>query len=289
MKLSERTLRELAQIISGGSGVSPPRDNRELIEFFPIEHEGEDEYDLYGEDLPDPVNYAFDKLKEANGTKRMKDIINRAFDFWHKDFDPEIAGRKFNKYLKNDGYVVVGKRYSGSMCGDKYVPGPSYLGVRSIHKGVIDSKKLESMGDEHVLERILKVRERIDNGDFQGAITISYTLVEGFLKLLLEKTETPHSKDKGDIRSLYQALRVPLKLDPASDQINGPLKTILDGFQKIIHGLRETSNKAGDRHSPTYNPAERHAELIVNAAFSLCNYLAASYENWEKSSKNKSI
>jgi hypothetical protein len=53
---------------------------------------------------------------------------------------------------------------------------------------------------------------------------------------------------------------------------------ILDGLQKQSGGLFELANKANDRHARRDNPAKHHAKLVVNAAFTLCEFLLESYE-----------
>ena len=56
------------------------------------------------------------------------------------------------------------------------------------------------------------------------------------------------------------------------------LKTVLDGFQKLVSGLYAAANKASDRHDRRYHPAPHHAKLVVSAAFVLGDFL---YETWE--------
>jgi len=96
------------------------------------------------------------------------------------------------------------------------------------------------------------------------------------LKLILREAGVAFKETEGDIRSLYKIARGPLNLNPGGESIASPLKPILDGFQKLISGLFEISNKASDRHARRYNPAAHHAKLAVNAAFTLCEFLIES-------------
>ena len=96
------------------------------------------------------------------------------------------------------------------------------------------------------------------------------------LKLILREAGVAFNKNEGDIRALYKLVREPLNLNPAGEGIATPLKPILDGFQKLLSGLYEISNKASDRHARRYNPAAHHAKLAVNAAFALCEFLVES-------------
>ena len=84
--------------------------------------------------------------------------------------------------------------------------------------------------------------------------------------------------DEGDIRALYNGLKAPLHLDPKEESLELHLKTVLDGFQKLIGGLYTIANKASDRHDRRYHPAPHHAKLVVNAAFALGDFLYGTYE-----------
>lgn len=273
MKLSGKALRHLAKIISGDNKVSPYRTGPELTDFF---HDF-GERDLYGQGFPSRYNYTLDKIKKFNGTDTMKGIVCAAFDFWQQGFDPENEALQFNKIIAGDGYRLVKEHFSGFMQGNDYIKGEPYLEVRSLGEDIIAPEALSSISHTKISEQFSKANRKISEGDFSGAIASAYTLVEHLLKLLLEETKTPYKQDEGDIRRLYNLLRKPLCLDPSSDAIAAPLKPILDGFQKIVGGLYEISNKASDRHARRFNPADHHAKLAVNAAFALSEFLVQSH------------
>jgi len=64
------------------------------------------------------------------------------------------------------------------------------------------------------------------------------------------------------------------------------LKAILQGSVSQIGGLFELANKASDRHARKYNPARHHAQLAVNTAFTLCEFVLASY-HYQQEKKSK--
>jgi len=275
MNLTAKSLERLTEIITGNSKVSPYRSGPQLIEFF---HDF-GERDLYGQGFPARAGYVLEKLRKFNGTDTMKNIVCAAFDFWDdQEFNPENEARQFNKTLSRDGYRLVIEYGPGWMQGNEYIKGEPYFEIRSLGQNIIAPQALASTSHEAIAEQITKANRKIDTGDFAGAIASAYTLVEHLLKLLLSETRTEFKQDEGDIRSLYKALRTPLGLDPASDAIAGPLKPILDGFQKLVGGLYEIANKASDRHARRYNPAGHHAKLAVNAAFALSEFLVESHE-----------
>lgn len=143
---------------------------------------------------------------------------------------------------------------------------------------VVNAPSLVQLSDASIQEHLEKARQKIANGDPAGAIANAYTLVEEFLKQLLRKTGTAFNDNEGDIRALYKLLAEPLHLAPKNESLESYLKAILEGLQRQIGGLFELANKASDRHARKYNPAPHHAQLAVNVAFTLCEFLLESYE-----------
>jgi len=156
------------------------------------------------------------------------------------------------------------------------VPGAS--SNDSLFSGTIIPQGLAAISDKAVNEQISKAKERVATGDFTGAISSSYTLTECLLKFILQEAGVTFNENEGNIRALYKLVREPLNLNPGVEDISASPKPILDGFQKLVTGLYEVSNKAGDRHARRYNPAAHHAKLAVNTAFALCEFLAESRE-----------
>jgi Abortive infection C-terminus len=143
---------------------------------------------------------------------------------------------------------------------------------------VIEAPSLVGLSEESIREQFDKARAKIAARDHAGAITSSYTLVEGFLKELLRRTGTPFNEDEGDIRELYRIAAEPLNLNPKGETLESYVKTILQGLRSQVRGFYELANKASDRHARRYNPERHHAKLAVNAAFTLCEFLIDSFE-----------
>ena len=151
----------------------------------------------------------------------------------------------------------------------------------------VDTDSIIALTQDSITEHMEKARAKVESGDHSGAIANSYTLVEEFLKELLRKTKTPFNDSEGDIRALYRLVATPLNLDPKGDHLEKYLKAILDGLQRQLGGLFELANKASDRHARKYNPAEHHAKLAVNTAFTLCEFLLESYEYQKRRSEGR--
>jgi len=106
MKLSGRTIRQLTQIVTGDSKVSPYRSGSDLVQLF-------NEFganDVYGQGFPTRWRYAEEKISAMIGTPNFARFITHVFDpreFLGTAFQPEKAVEHINEYLKFDGVQIV--------------------------------------------------------------------------------------------------------------------------------------------------------------------------------------
>lgn len=275
MRLSTRALDKLTLIITGDGGASPYRGGPKIIQFF----NGLGWQETYDQSFGSRNPHARAKLDALNGTPRIADAVLAALDFWGEDgFNCEAVATEFNKVLVRDGYRIVKETGQGWVEDGRYVDGAPHFVLRPIGGGTVAPAALASVDHAVLREQIGKCQEKIANGDCSGAITNAYTLIEALLKDLLRKNGVAFKEDDGDIRSLYHALKGPLNLDPKTETLEVHLKTVLDGFQKLIGGLYTIANKASDRHDRRYEPAPHHAKLMVNSAFALGEFLCDTYD-----------
>ena len=205
------------------------------------------------------VLHAFEDLIER--LEQAKDVVI--------DPDPAVPQRTINRLLRRmerDGFNYQNGRFHSDM-------------LRLL---AIDAPSLIALTEESITEQIEKARAKIEARDHSGAIASAYTLLEGFLKELLRRTGTPFKENEGDIRELYKSAAETLNLNPAGENLENHLKTILQGLRSQVSAFFELANKASDRHVRHYNPARHHAKLVINAAFALCEFLLDSFEYQEK-------
>jgi hypothetical protein len=286
MKISERTIKRLAEIITGDKALSPYRSGPKLVSFF-------NDYGAnhsYGQGFPSRWSFAEDCIREFNGTTTLKRIIVGAFD--PRDFmgatvyDNQAQERRpanlqdaltyLNEFLAYDGYEVVPR-------------GKSYDVIDKTRGDIVIDVKLEPSHLSHafIMEQIEKCRSKTSQGDYDGAITNARSLVEAVLSAIEREFDAGAPDYDGDLPKLYKRVQKHLNLSPENPRVANSLKQTLTGFISIIGGLSGLSNRMGDRHVREYKPAAHHAVLIVNAAMTFSNFIFDTYA-YQLAQKTKS-
>jgi hypothetical protein len=177
MKISERTIKRLGEIITGDKALSPYRSGPKLVSFF-------NEFGTnhtYGQGFPSRWTFAEDCIRQFNDTPTLKKIILSAVD--PRDFmgatvyDKETQQNKpanlqevltyLNEFLAFDGYEIVPH-------------GKAYDLVDKTRGEIVVGVKLEPSHLSHafIMEQIEKCRTKMGQGDYDGPITNARSLVE---------------------------------------------------------------------------------------------------------------
>jgi hypothetical protein len=262
MQLGNKSIQALGRIVTGDEGISPYRSGVQLVALF--NDFGAD--DRYFQGFPSRWQYAEDKLRAINGTKALPALIRRIFDpreFIDFKKPMEDAISYLNLRIKYDGYELV---KDGEFVKIRDLKG-SIVEVESPFEG---SKK-----DVHIFidEQIAKSEEKLQAGDFDGAITNARALVEAVLLDIDKDYDPTAQKYDGDLPKLYRKVQKCLDLDPSRPDIDSTLKQVLGGLNSIVAGLAGLRNMMSDAHVRSYKPAKHHALLVVNAARTIVNFL----------------
>jgi len=263
MKISERSISALAKIVTGDSQVSPYKSGPILVRLF--NKFGAD--DTYGQDFPSRWYYAKEKIQAINGTERLPTLIREILDprdwlEFEKSRDEAVA--YLNDYLKYDGFEIA-------QDGD-------FFSVRSLSGGAVafkyPSQTSRAVNQLFVDQQVKKCDRKLAENDFDGAITNARSLLEAVLSDVEQELspESPPPYD-GDLINLYKRVQKLLNLEPSRSDIAEPLKQVLGGLASIVAGLAGLRNKMGDAHVRSYQPAKRHAILVVNAAKTLAAFV----------------
>lgn len=282
MKLSDYSIKKLGELIAGNPEGWPYRSGPKLVEFF--NNLGFRE--VYGQGFPSRGTFAQEKIGELNGKPKLKDAIREMLDprLWMdlvKDgHTVEKAASELNELLRYDGLEVIRDG--------------NFYKIRELHGAVIEVEnrfeKSEEISELLIEEQIQKCREKVDSGDYSGAITNARSLIEAVcLKIERELDPSNAKENDGDLAKLFNRVRKLLNLDPSRQDISDSLKQVLSGLSNIINGLAAMRNRMSDAHGVAYKPSRHHAKLAVNSAKTLADFLfdSLSYQIEKGSIKKK--
>jgi hypothetical protein len=271
VEVSPATVDALVTVISGGShtnagGVGPYgpyRSGPEILQFFRPFGFDESYASGFGSRQPETR----ERLVKLNGTPAMKHAIEAAVDPRHFIELDEVsdgdAADYLNEYLLLDGYKLV--RSKGR------------FRLRSTSAPPIEAGKLSFKAPperhEMIQEQIAKCERRLEEGDYTGAITSARSLVEGVLQQVEALLDPSPPKYNGKLSPLYTRVYRRLNLDPGREDLDNTIKQVLTGLISVISGLAPMRNQMGDAHPFEYRPHRHHAELAVNAAKTVVNFL----------------
>lgn len=147
--------------------------------------------------------------------------------------------------------------------------------VKIIH---VESDFPKELNYKHILEDITKCEQRIESGDYSGALTSARTLIEGVLKEIILNIEGKEIESKPSLNQLFKNVRSHLNLDSGNKELQKPLREVVSGLIKVVHGLNEVRNISGDGHTRKVTPSLHHALLVVNSAKTVANFLFHTYQ-----------
>lgn len=265
MKLSSRSIQALGKIVTGDKELSRYRSGPKLVELF----NDFGASDRYGQGFPSRWQYAEEKLHAINGTRMLPALIRSVFDprdFLDAKMEVEPAIDYLNQRLKYDGYELVKD-------GD-------FVKVRDIDGAMVDMtnpfKGSEDNAHIFIDEQIHKSEIKIQDKDYDGAITNARALLEAVLTEIEKQYDTTAPEYDGDMIRLYRRVQKHLNLDPSRVDVDSTLKQVLSGLVSITSGLAGLRNKMSDAHVRSYKPSKHHAVLVVNASKTLANFLFES-------------
>ncbi len=125
---------------------------------------------------------------------------------------------------------------------------------------------------EFANEQLDKIRKKLDENDFDGVITNVRSLIENVLNEIYKELTGLDEKNSKEITMDFAKIKKELNLDKIYE-IDKELNNIVSGLEKILGGIAAISNKMADRHNRKFKPEKRHAQLIVNSAFTFISFI----------------
>lgn len=269
MKISDYSIKSLSDFIVGDTEDWPRRSGPELVAFF----NKQGFRDVYGQGFPSRKSFVQDKLTLLNGKPKLRDVLREMLDprLWidisknsEGKYTVAACAEQINELIRYDGYEVV-------LDGNWYK-------VRELSGAVIEFEhrfeKSDELSELIIEEQIQKCRDKIETGDYSGAITNARSLVEAVCVKIEQELDPLNARgNEGDLIQLFNRVRKLLNLDPSRQDIIDSLKQVLSGLSSIINGLAALRNKASDAHGVAYKPSRHHAKLAVNSAKTVADFL----------------
>lgn len=268
MKLRNNTIKIIAETISGDNDISIYRSGRDLVDFFNTF--GFD--DSYDERFPTRWVFADDKIKQIILQDRFTEFINYSLNEEHyiainndKYETQNNIVKLWNKYLSLDKLEIVRTKDKWSIVDN------------STATVIVEESQLIVLSTDFMKEQIDKCDIKINNGDYDGAITNARSLIEEVLLAIEEAISGQRGNNDGDINKIYTRVKKLMNFDPSQESLNESLKQILSGLNSIVTGIAKLRSKASDSHAREYKPSKHHAVLAVNSAKTFTDFIISSY------------
>lgn len=215
------------------------------------------------------------KTAKTNSDKKISELLPSLLkkyqtlnSFWN------FIKSKFAYYSERRTYIYGDFQPIKHYLEDKIILSESSL----IQPNILSSQYINDMMD--------KMRHRLrepGNPDCDGAITLARTFVDTVEKEIYKKLSGKEANSKWDAGRLRKEITFLLNID-ASQDYDKRLKKIISGLNSINDGISELRNVAGDAHTKKYSARLHHAELAVNSACTLCQFLYTYYIYQQKNS-----
>jgi len=270
VKVSQKTLEFLRDIITGDKKLSPYKSGPELVKFF----NSLGFNDVYGQGFPSRWYCTETKLQELNEHGRISEVINAYFNpinFIGKENLLKDLVDLTNKYLEFDGYKI-------EICNRK-------VRIIAIVDEILETKEIYKLNNEIIRENIEKCDKRIEEGDFSGAITSARTFLESLLLFIYKEFTGEDYEFNGNLPRLYKDVTklIGLNLEKSTEE---DIKKLLGGLISIVSGISGISNRVADRHGRLNEYKNEVLKplsiLIVNSVKTLSLYLLNVYEKIKK-------
>ncbi len=148
---------------------------------------------------------------------------------------------------------------------------------------VIETPKVKIITSQYIKELPERIKDDIDNKDYDSVITKSRTLLEEVLIFIIEKMTIERYKSNGDLVKIYQDATELLNMRQKGDW-NKRVNELLGGLHKLVSAISSMRNMNSDAHgagSSRINIKKREALLVAHSSMMLAEYWLSVLEGKE--------
>lgn len=144
----------------------------------------------------------------------------------------------------------------------------------------IETPRVKVITSQYIQELPNRIKDDIENKDYDSVITKSRTLLEEVLIFIIEKMTFERYRSNGDLVRIYQDATELLGMRQKSDW-DKRVNELLGGLHKLVSAIASMRNMNSDAHgagSSRINIKKREALLVANSSMMLAEYWLSVYE-----------
>lgn len=148
---------------------------------------------------------------------------------------------------------------------------------------VIETPKVKIINSQYIRELPERIKDDLENKDYDSVITKSRTLLEEVLIFIIEKMTFERYKSNGDLVKIYQDATELLNMRQKSDW-DKRVNELLGGLHKLVSAISSMRNMNSDAHgagSGRINIKKREALLVAHSSMMLAEYWLSVHEGKE--------
>ena len=148
---------------------------------------------------------------------------------------------------------------------------------------VIETPKVKIITSQYIRELPERIKDDLENKDYDSVITKSRTLLEEVLIFIIEKMTFERYKSNGDLVKIYQDATELLNMRQKSDW-DKRVNELLGGLHKLVSAISSMRNMNSDAHgagSGRINIKKREALLVAHSSMMLAEYWLSVHEGKE--------
>lgn len=145
---------------------------------------------------------------------------------------------------------------------------------------LIEVPKIQVITSEYIKELPERIKDDLENHNFDSVITKSRTLLEEVLIYIIEHLKHDHYKSKGDLIKIYQEATMLLNMRQNNDW-DVRVNELLGGLHKLISAISNMRNINSDAHcvgSGRIDIRKREALLAAHSSMTIAEYILSVYE-----------
>ena len=144
----------------------------------------------------------------------------------------------------------------------------------------LEAPYVKVINSQYIKELPDRIKDDIDNGDYDSVITKSRTLLEEVLIHIIEKMTFERYKSNGDLIKIYQDATELLNMRQKGDW-DKRVNELLGGLHKLVSSISSMRNMNSDAHgagSGRIIIKKREALLVANSSMMLAEYWLSVFE-----------